>query len=241
MIEKIKETLKNNFSGLQFNESTHTYLVNGKKISKSVTALAGQYSSDKPFDTQYWAERKAKERGISKEEIIKEWDAKRDFSANKGTLVHKFMENIYNGIEENIEVSDKELCLKFYNETKTFLLPIASELRIYDIELDVAGTIDQLFYCPQKKQIVLVDWKTNKMINTKNGYNKMVKPFDKFDSCEFYNYSLQLNFYKYIIEKNTELKIDSMKLVWLNSEVNKDYKVFDCVNFQDEIKKIFGA
>ena len=50
-------------------------------------------------------------------------------------------------------------------------------------------------------------------------------------------YSLQLSLYKYIIEKNTNLKLGDSYIVWFN-EKNETYKPIKCYDFQKEIVKM---
>jgi len=95
--------------------------------------------------------------------------------------------------------------------------------------------IDQLFWNKKTNQIQIWDWKTNKAINMKSDYgNKFKKPISHLDECEFNTYSLQTSLYKYIIEKNTNLKIGDLYFVWL-FEGNDNYQVFKCKDMKEEI------
>ena len=49
-------------------------------------------------------------------------------------------------------------------------------------------------------------------------------------------YSLQLSFYRLILERNTDLKLGESYIVWFN-ENNNEYKVMTCYDFRDEILK----
>ena len=78
------------FNNIKFHDKEHKYYLNGKQMS-SVTKLIGNYKQ--PFVSDYWSEKKAKERGILKEEILKEWKYKADFSTQKGSAFHAFAES----------------------------------------------------------------------------------------------------------------------------------------------------
>jgi hypothetical protein len=70
--------------------------------------------------------------------------------------------------------------------------------------------------------------------------NKFKSPISHLDECEFNTYSLQLNLYKYIIEKNTNLKIGDTYFVWL-FEGNDNYQVFKCQDMSKEIVTMLNA
>ena len=57
------------------------------------------------------------------------------------------------------------------------------------------------------------------------------------DVCELNTYSLQLSFYKLIVERNTELELGDNYIVWFN-ENNETYKIMKCYDFRSEILKI---
>ena len=114
---------------------------------------------------------------------------------------------------------------------------MAAELRIFDLETKIAGTIDGLF--KNKDGYIIYDWKRTKEIKYNNYFNKCKFPLDNYDDCNFIKYSLQLNTYKYILEKNYNIKIVDMYLVILHpNEIN--YKKIKIENMQDEIKKLIN-
>jgi hypothetical protein len=53
--------------------------------------------------------------------------------------------------------------------------------------------------------------------------------------CELDTYSIQLNLYKYIIERNTNLKVGKCYLVHIHEEQEK-YNVIECKEYQDIIE-----
>jgi hypothetical protein len=120
----------------------------------------------KPFDKNYWAKRKADERGITKEEILKEWEYTARVSTEKGTAFHNYVENylsnrifpypeskiksidIFDGkdpVKEKFDVLIK-MFDSFYKKINGILIPIKSEFVIGDEELQIAGMVDQIFY-----------------------------------------------------------------------------------------------
>ena len=78
------------FNNIKFHDENHAYYMNGVK-TKSVTSIIGDYKH--PFDKEFWSQKKADERGITKEEILTEWKYKADFACERGSAFHEFAEN----------------------------------------------------------------------------------------------------------------------------------------------------
>jgi hypothetical protein len=51
-------------------------------------------------------------------------------------------------------------------------------------------------------------------------------------------FSLQLGIYKYLIEKNTNIKIGNSYICWLNSDKNESYVPIETIDLRDEVQKI---
>jgi len=249
----VKELAK--FNNIKFHDKEHKYYLNGNR-TKSVTSVIGKYKH--PFDKDYWSQKKADERGITKEEIIKEWKYKADFSCEKGSAFHEYVENYLTnklfpfpehritealGGEENMleckEVVKKLIKLfdKFYDDSFGRLIPVRAEVVVGDEEWGVTGMIDQLFYNEKSQKLEIWDWKTNKEIKRKNKWQQFKEPLSHLDVCELNTYSLQLSFYKLIVERNTELLLGDSYIVWFN-ENNEKYEIIKCFDFREEILKI---
>jgi len=243
------------FNNIKFHDEDHVYYMKGVK-TKSVTSIIGQYKH--PFDKDYWSQKKADERGITKEEILKEWKYKADFSCERGSAFHEFAENYLTnkvfpfpeykitnvlGSKENmLECKEGvfkiiEMFKKFYDDSNGKLIPVRAEVVIGDEEWGVTGMIDQLFFNEKSKQLEIWDWKTNKAIKKANKWQQFKEPLSHLDVCEINTYSLQLSFYRLILERNTDLKLGESYIVWFN-ENNNEYKVMKCYDFRDEILKI---
>lgn len=246
--------LLDQFLDYEFDESNHTYVLtypSNVPVKYSVTQLLGKYS--KPFDSDFWAGKKAKKLGVTKEELLAEWTLKAETSCTVGTLFHSFMEHRISGKvyhpENNIpnQAEDKEtitsrlerlqpLGEKFIQDSKHKLIPVRSEI-IIGIDDIVAGQADQLFYNTGTGKLEVWDWKTNKAINMHNAYKeKLLYPLDSLDACEFTEYSLQLSMYKYILQLRG-LVIGDCYFVWFN-ENNDDYQCFKCLDYVDIVKLI---
>ncbi|MBN1971081.1 MAG: PD-(D/E)XK nuclease family protein [Candidatus Delongbacteria bacterium] len=195
------------------------------------------------FDTELWSERRAKSLGVTPSVVIDEWEENTRKANEKGSFFHKFAElKISNKLFDcNIDSRLKEQFYKFLEDSSKNLFPVKSEMVIGDLDLSIAGTIDQLYWSEKKGGLVIFDWKTNKNFTSSSKYGKkMLKPLDDLEESHINLYSLQLNIYKYIFEKNTGLKIIDLYLVWFN-ENNNDYIIYRCKDLMHKVKTILGV
>ena len=103
-----------------------------------------------------------------------------------------------------------------------------------------AGSID-MTYENKDGSIEIYDWKRSKGIS-KNGYGKhaTTQCIKHLPDSNFYHYSLQLNTYKALLEKNYGKKIKGMYLVCLHpNNANRSYQKIEVADLQDEVKKLF--
>jgi ATP-dependent exoDNAse (exonuclease V) beta subunit len=236
------------FKKIKYHDEPHVYYVGEQKLI-SGTSFIGLYK-DK-FESEKMAEKTAKKRGIPVEEVLAEWEFKGGISRTKGTLVHAFAENYwlnkifpvdeakyeeqYPTIIERYELC-KKLFLDFYKDASKALCPVVMELVVGDEEIGIGGMVDCLFWNESTNSYEIWDYKTNKEINTFSKYKKRMKaPINFLHECEFETYSIQLNLYKYIIEKNTNIKIGKLWLIHLHEDQEK-YNLIQCADYQDIIK-----
>lgn len=238
------------FKGIKYYDEPHVYIIDGQQLT-SGTAFVGEFKEK--FDSQGLSVKSAKKKGVSVEEILADWEFKGDFSRTKGTLLHNYAENhwqnkifpidyaIYDEkFGEGLMKERLEECIRmfhdFYNESNSALIPIAMELVIGDAELGIGGMVDCLFWNQKHGELQIWDYKTNKEIAEHSKYRKrMLAPVNFLHDCELEGYSIQLNLYKYIIEKNTNLKIGKCYLVHIHEEQEK-YNVIECKKYQDIIQ-----
>jgi hypothetical protein len=238
------------FNHITYFDEPHEYYSDGKKLT-SVTTFIGKFKEK--FNTQGMAESYAAKRGLNVLDVISDWDYKRDFSTVKGSAVHLYAENLWNnkifpydpipvvkrfGLDPIKEPFDKcvKMVEKFYHQAKANLIPVKMELVVGDMEYGIAGQIDALFYNKKAGEYQIWDYKTNKEIKTGNNFgNKMKNPISHLEECELNTYSLQLNLYKHLIEKNTNIKIGKCYLVWINEAID-DYKVIETKDLMTEVK-----
>jgi hypothetical protein len=241
------------FDTIKFIAEDHSYLINDSR-AVSVTSILKQLV--KPFNTDYWAEIKAKDMGITSAELKSQWEFSAKLAKIKGTITHGVLENKLAGTEFNYP---QDLILshfgydpvqdlvqnmlpqidKFIQDIDGKMQAIASELVVGDRDYMIGGTVDQIFYNHKSEKLEIWDWKTNKQIKTSSRYYHL-SPVEHIADTELDHYSLQLSFYKFILEKNTNLQFGDSYLVWFN-ENNTDYQIFRTKDYRQEVKQILSS
>jgi len=247
------------FECIEFDSKNHTYKINGAASNLySVTRLI---NSLKPkFDTDKWANIKAKKDNLTPEEIKFQWSEKALLSTTLGTHVHNVIESIYTNSstlklekekivnllgEANYNVFKSGLLKnlnsfkQLFTRTKNILIPIRNELVIGDLDVTrICGTLDFLGYNKEKQCLEIYDFKTNNNIAFQHTYKeKFFSRLEHLDTCEYNVYSLQMSLYRYILEKYTSLDIGNCYILCLNSP-NKDYELIKTTYFKAEVENI---
>jgi hypothetical protein len=238
------------FKHIKYYDEPHKYFI-GEQELVSGTTFIGKYKEK--FDSEKMAEKTAAKKKISIEEVLADWAFKGDFSRSKGTLLHNYAENYWfnkvfpvdmgpfdERFGEGLMLERYEACKTlfeaFYNDACESLIPIAAELVIGDEEIGIAGMVDKLFWNQKMGELQIWDYKTNKEINSFSKFRKkMLHPIAFLPECELVTYSIQTSLYKYIIEKNTNLKLGRSYLVHIHEE-NERYNIIECTDYTDVVK-----
>ncbi len=220
-IDKIKEDYQRKLNIFKdpkfiFNEEAHTYHFEGIKYD-SVTTFLKKFKV--PFDREYWANRKAQERGVDISIVKEEWQQKSNVANTLGTAVHKWIEDYWTGLNPDIpedpEVRDRvEKFLNIKKNRFSDLVPLESELKVFSKKWRIAGTVDQPFLMYDKKTnkilFLIGDWKTNKEFkddnHQKGKFKKLLHPFSDLYENSHNEYSIQISLYRLIIEEETGLE-----------------------------------
>tara|TARA_B100000575_G_scaffold293055_1_gene303250 strand:+ start:4319 stop:5110 length:792 start_codon:yes stop_codon:yes gene_type:complete len=233
---------------VQFDEGPHIYTVDGDDSFMSVTTWNhshfGHFDADKIIDKMMkgknWKEG-YKYYGMTKEEIKASWDKNRDEAAAAGTKMHYDIECYYNQMKVENDSTEFKWFLQFDDWVRGFtnMMPYRTEMIVWDKELKLCGSIDML-YENECGELELYDWKRCKEIK-KTSFDKFAKTecIEHLPDSNFWHYSLQLNTYKYMLEKNYGKKVNGMYLVCLHpNNNNKSYQKFKVPDLKDEIKDL---
>lgn len=239
MIEAVKSKLKV-FNYIKFDEESHVY-TNTKglfPVDFGISSTGWVHKFVNPFDSEKWSNKKAKELGISQQEVLKMWDDNAKEASNNGTIVHKFIEDKLLKNKNNSKISEKiekminSFISRFY---KTYSV-VGCEIKVGSPIIDIAGMIDNLSYNFKSNKLNILDWKTSKVIKKENKYQKMLKPFDYLDDCNFNHYSLQLSLYKIILKIEANISIDDLIIVQF-SELNDKFEMYKCLDLSEQISR----
>lgn len=250
------------FSHVKFFDKNHTYTINNKPAKESVSGVLKKF--EKPFEKDRIAGYVAQRDQKTINEVLSEWEFAKNYSCHKGSEFHLFVENYFNRkqltinleslksfyndnssfLKENsIDEYYKELAhliknfLNFYEWWKKDHVLIKSEFVVGDEESEICGTIDNLSFNKKTKELVIFDYKTNKEIKKKNPRDEtFLSPINYLSHCEYIKYSLQLNLYQYIIEKNSPFKIPKSYIVWVANKEN--YELIETLRLQKESKML---
>lgn len=227
---------------IDFNEALHQYKIDGELDSQlvSVTQFIHQFfekfNADSVIAKMMASERwqQSKYFGMTRNEIIDQWDTLSTEASEAGTRLHSSIEEFYTKGEK---VGDESTEFGYFiNFHKKFNLECyKAEWRIFDERLKIAGSIDMAFVDPNDRNNILIyDWKRSKEIKLENRYQCGLEPISHIEDCNFWHYSLQLNLYKRIIESNYKLKVNGMAIVVFHPS-NDDFVLIDIPDLQDDI------
>lgn len=184
---------------------------------------------------------------VEARKVIQEyWINNRDL----GTLMHHYIEMYFKESKGefppilNTEWKQFQRLLSTEIEAKNLEF-YAIEWKIYhviDIKqgLFLPGTVDALFKNKQTGEVEMWDWKRSEKIELGN-FGKFLKPpFHALADTNYYHYSIQLNLYKYILEKDYGLKISRMCLAVFHPS-HEDYQIFEIYEIpSDTLEEALG-
>jgi ATP-dependent exoDNAse (exonuclease V) beta subunit len=242
------------FDRIKFTEKDHSYQIDGESSKRpSVTRLLKLFK--KQFKVEDAAARVAKRRGVTVETVKAEWKMNNLYSTTLGTMLHKYIENYYCNNDAPFEGNVNELGFdekqkikvnlptlvgffqNFYNDHSHYT-PLRNEFIVGDLDdTKICGMLDMLVLKEEDQTIELWDFKTNKKMEHSR-YGNLLEPFEDMSEGEINEYTIQLNTYKYLIEKYTNLKINKTKVIWFNV-INDNYRLFELTDIQPKIKLMF--
>lgn len=235
-----------------------------------IHTLFAQFDADKVITLMMSGKKwlTSKYYGMTREEIKREWSNKARQSSSDGTDLHKHVElfmnqslnqtsspsdgythkdllEMYEDInkEQFTEISNTrewDYFLRFVSNYPE-LKPYRTEWMIYDEECKIAGSIDMI-YINQDGTLSIYDWKRCLTIDKTSGWNKYAieECINHLPDTNFWHYSLQLNIYKNILEKNYGVEISQLFLVKLHPD-NKSgsFELIKLPFLKDEISSLF--
>ena len=236
-------------SHIKFTEQSHIYTIDGDSDYLSVTkwnhshfkkfnpdeAIKKMMSSKNWKNSEYY--------GMTPREIKQKWKDNGKEASEAGTKMHYDIECYYNDLDVEVE----ENCLEwkyfeeFEKEIGSKLEPYRTEWMVWDKELRFAGSIDMLFE-NDDGTLQIYDWKRCKEIKKENNWDSSITEcISHVPDANFWHYSLQLNTYKWLLEKNYGKKVTNMYLVCLHpNNKNKSYLRYEVPDMTNEINDLMN-
>ena len=178
---------------------------------------------------------------IPVEETLDKWARNGRMAAEVGTFVHEQTENwfrdgtfntvcpfCYNGKTEHVSVEhEKQQFLCFVRDYG--IRPYRQEWPVYDLDMNVAGTIDMICHNADGT-FTIYDWKRSKKVVDalgqpiteafagKTSINGITLP-----DTSYYHYCLQQNLYRHMLETHYGIRIAGMNLVVLCPDYSDDH------------------
>ena len=230
------------FNAVELIEETHTYKVRNFPHLRFSSATSFVERHFKPFNSEVIAANllqypKYEDRTVP--DILEEWAG----LAQEGTYVHNVLEAYapHDADKETLKAEQIVESLKLgasnkhlkavhgMNYLDYILKPhyeLFLEVRLYSERYQICGTADLLIHDPETGLWALVDWKTNRKINKsafEYPYKGSARPTRYLTDCNFEHYTLQLTLYRYLLETEYGIKIDSNRIVHLRPKPTKMY------------------
>jgi hypothetical protein len=240
---------------IAFDEPTHKYYVNGTcKGNISCTGFVHEFFGH--FDAKAiitkmrkgpkWAT--SKYYGKTDKEIMDEWSANGKQASEAGTAMHLAIEQFLHGSAQEIkpeilETTEWKYFEKFWKDCGDDLEPFRSEWEVFTDALDkqverkikLCGSIDMVFRRKSDGKFVIYDWKRSKEIKSENPFGSGLAPLEHLPDTNYWHYTMQLNVYKWILEKYYGLEVADLYLVILHPD-NPSYRRMRLNIMTDEVE-----
>jgi len=244
-------------SRISFDEPSHKYYLDShdesKKKTFSISTTPVAHCVFEHFDpdaailaikrSRAWKAGTHEHQNKTDEEIKAIWSN----SGNLGTIFHARCEALYLRGEipdfSTLEEYEKKEFLQFLKFNHEHVIPkgyspFRTEWRVYNEELDLAGSVDMVYLNPKTGNLLVYDWKRTKDLpKTSFGNKKGVWPLEHLPDSKFWAYSLQLNLYRRMLEQSYGVKVEGMFLVACH-EKRDEYLVEEVAVMDEEIQAL---
>ena len=174
-------------------------------------------------------------------EIKAYWKRNGEVASRLGTWAHLQCECVLNAGQVP-SLSPEMLCLSRFLQTSERLMAHRTEWSIWAADERLAGTID---FCATDPTgcLVLIDWKRSKNLKSKyfTSFKNMKGDLSHIPDAVGWKYRLQLNLYKYIVEKYYGFSVSRMLVVDIHPDAQQVPFVDEVPNMQADVKSILDV
>lgn len=237
---------------IEFDEPTHRYYIKGD-TSGWISCTGFLHAFFPHFDAEKTIKKMMKSSnwptskyyGKTAKEIKAEWDANGKEASNAGTLVHLGIEQYHNGATDLITKEVKKAVewkyfSNFWKIAQETLEPYRTEWEVWSEEYKLAGSIDMIYRRKCDGKFEIYDWKRSKEIKTGNDFETGYPPLEHLPHCNYWHYTLQLNIYRWFLQKYYGLEIVDLYLVIVHPD-NKNYKRFRLNILEKEVEDMLAC
>ena len=231
-------------SCIQFKEDGHVYTIRGQtnyiSITTFVKSLFDEFDADltitKIIGSKSMNNPEYKYYGMTYSQILDMWGTSAKDASSKGTALHLYIENFYNGvcvIQNSPEVKQfHEFVVDFAH-----LKPYRTEWMIFYEKYKLCGTIDMVFENTETGHLEIYDWKRVREIKYDAYHNKTSIILDTILDTNYWHYAVQLNMYRRMLQDQYEKTIAALYLVVFHPE-KKAYERIEVPIMNDEITQL---
>lgn len=193
-----------------FIPETHKYVLQSNPEVSFTSVSKVLESVKQPFDSDAIAEKTAKKRGQTKEEILEEWKLIKEKALDKGTKYHEAYEaKLLEG--KNVHPSNWVEGKKYAHNLLNLAPGVHPELILYNLKYGITGTAD-IVEIYEDKSFSLRDHKTSRKIEFQS-FRKfdpiykdrrpvmMRPPLQHLEDANGIHYTLQLSLYAFFLEQ----------------------------------------
>jgi hypothetical protein len=231
-------------SCIEFQDIGHVYTIRGQTDYTSITtfvkSLFDEFDADltiiKILGSKSMSDPEYKYYGMTHRQISDMWRITAKDASSKGTALHLYIENYYNGV---CAIEDSPETKQFHAFSIDFkhLKPYRTEWMVFYEKYKLCGTIDMVFENTETGCLEIYDWKRVREIKFGAYQNKTSIVLDAISDSNFWHYAVQLNMYRRILQDRYDKPIAALCLVVFHPE-KKAYERIEVPVMDDEITQL---
>jgi ATP-dependent exoDNAse (exonuclease V) beta subunit len=228
----IKKEIEDYFSGLHFDESSHTYSLEENKLKISVSGIVKKFVRKVDFFSI--AKRKDQSQGLPEGTTRKLWKTNNELACAEGNKAHYFAE--VHALNRDVKPTDslENAVAKFWNTLPDHLEVMFVELTMYHKKYMFGGMADVILYNKKTGKFIIVDYKSNKKLFDNYKGKTLKIPFKDLLETNFNKYQLQFSLYQILFEQ-TGYKVERRLLVWIKRDGT--FEMYDTEDYTERLKK----
>jgi hypothetical protein len=181
-------------------------------------------------------------------DIKKSWDDNSKDASSRGTAMHALIEKFYNNVEisfDEDEMPEMTQFLNFYQDHENLVI-YRTEWMVFAEDVRITGSIDAVFIDESDGSLIIGDWKRSKKITRPRagggGAKRAKHPLSHIEDCNYNHYCLQLNLYRFILERYYGFVVKAMFLgVFHPQNTNNKYIKIDVPIMQAEAELLIES